>query len=228
MLGRSSLRLARAVENDLVSAARKHDEAAVRALIQAHNRMLFRLARSILPSDDEAEDAVQAAYVSAFTRLAEFRGEAGLGTWLGRIVLNEALGRARRARPTVAIEALETIPAAEIIPFPLSPSPPDPEQRMAQHQLRHIVERAIDELPEAFRTVLVARLVEELSVEQTAKLLGVRPETVKTRLFRARALLRTALEKRLGAVLQDAFPFAGERCQRVADRVVATLREGRR
>ena len=228
MLGRSSLRLARAAENRLVSAARNHDEAAVRSLIRAHNRMLFRLARSILPSDDEAEDAVQAAYVSAFTRLDEFRGEAGLGTWLGRIVLNEALGRARRTRPTVAIEALETIPAAQIIPFPLSPSSPDPEQRMAQHQIRHIVERAIDELPEAFRTVLVARLVEELSVEETSNLLGLRPETVKTRLHRARALLRAALEKRLGAVLQDAFPFAGERCQRVADRVVATLHEHRK
>lgn len=214
-------------EDRLVEAARQHDEAAIRMIIQRHNRMLFRLARSVLPTDDEAEDAVQAAYVRGFTQLAGFRGDARLGTWLGRIVLNEALGRARRNRPTVGIEVLETAAAAEIIPFPLAALPPDPERGMAQNQIRRVVEHAIDELPEAFRTVLVARLVEEMSVDDTARLLGLRPETVKTRLFRARALLRGALEKRLGAVLQEAFPFGGERCQRVADRVVAELRNRR-
>jgi RNA polymerase sigma-70 factor (ECF subfamily) len=187
--------------------------------------MLFRIARSILPSDDEAEDAVQAAYVSAFTGLGGFRGEARLGTWLGRIVLNEALGRARRRQATVAMDVLESIPAAEVIPVPLSPFSCDPERSMARHQIRDVVERAIDELPEAFRTVLVARLVEEMSVEETARLLGLRPETVKTRLFRARALLRHSLEKRFGGVLQDVFPFGGERCQRIADRVVDLLQQ---
>jgi RNA polymerase sigma-70 factor, ECF subfamily len=227
MFGISALRRRHDIEKDLVAAARNRDEAAIRSLIRAHNRMLFRIARGVLPTDDEAEDAVQAAYVRAFTSLSTFRGESSIGTWLGRIVLNEALGRARRQqRPTLAIDVWEASPAAEVIPFPLSNPSPDPERNMAQQQIRHIVERAIDELPEAFRLVLVARLVEGMSVEDTAELLGVRPETVKTRLFRARALLRSALEKRLGRVLQDAFPFAGERCQRVADRVVAALRDG--
>jgi RNA polymerase sigma-70 factor (ECF subfamily) len=150
-----------------------------------------------------------------------------LGTWLGRIVINEALGHVRRERPTLSIDAVETLRAAEVIAFPTASASPDPEQRMAQHQIRQILERAIDELPEPFRLVLVARLVEEISVEDTAELLGLRPETVKTRLFRARALLRRALEERLGRVLQDAFPFGGERCQRIADRVVASLRHRR-
>lgn len=225
MPGRATVQPRGETEKDLVAAAKNHDEAAIRSIIRLHNRMLFRIARSILQSDDEAEDAVQAAYMRAFTGLAAFRGESGLGTWLGRIVINEALGRIRRQRPTVAIDAVESAPAAEIIPFPLSNPSSDPERSMAQHQIRDIVERAIDELPEAFRMVLVARLVEEMSVEDTASLLGLRPETVKTRLFRARALLRSALEERLGAVLQDAFPFGGKRCQRIADSVVAALRD---
>lgn len=224
MLGGSALRRHGETEKSLVAAARNKDEVAIRSIIRMHNRMLFRMARSILASDDEAEDAVQAAYARAFTGLAAFRGEARLGTWLGRIVINEALGRVRRERPTLSIDAAETR-AVEVIPFPLTSASPDPEQRMAQQQIRQILERAIDELPETFRLVLVARLVEGMSVEDTAELLGLRPETVKTRLFRARALLRGALEQRLGRVLQDAFPFGGQRCQRIADRVVAALRE---
>ena len=102
---------------------------------------------------------------------------------------------------------------------------PDPGCSMAQHQIRRILEQAIDELPEGFRLVLVARLVEGMSGEDTSELLGLRPETVKTRLFRARALLRGVLEERLGRVLQDAFPFGGDRCQRIADRVIGTLRD---
>lgn len=225
MLGGFAFRRRGETEKDLVAAARNNDEAAIRSIIRAHNRMLFRMARSILASEDEAEDAVQAAYVRAFTGLSAFRGEARLGTWLGRIVINEALGRVRRERPTLSIDAAETLPIAEVIPFPTVSAAPDPEQRMAQNQIRQILERAIDELPEPFRLVLVARLVEEMSVEDTAELLGLRSETVKTRLFRARALLRGVLEERLGRVLQDAFPFGGQRCQRIADRVVAALRD---
>jgi RNA polymerase sigma-70 factor, ECF subfamily len=225
MLDGSALRRHGETEKDLVTAARNKDEAAIRSIIRTHNRMLFRLARSILASEDEAEDTVQAAYVRAFTGLSAFRGEARLGTWLGHIVINEALGRVRRERPTLPIDAVEMLPIAEVIAFPMASATPDPERSMAQHQTRQILERAIDELPEAFRLVLVARLVEGMSVEDTAELLGLRPETVKTRLFRARALLRGALEERLGRVLHDAFPFGGDRCQRIADRVVAALRD---
>jgi RNA polymerase sigma-70 factor, ECF subfamily len=174
--------------------------------------------------DGEAEDVLQEAYARAFTNLATFRGEARLGTWLARIVINEALGRLRGRRPTIALDAaIAGAPEAEIIPFPNAHPQIDPETAAAQRELRALLERAIDELPDAFRTVLVARLIEGMSVEETAALLGIVPETVKTRLHRARRLLRDAMEKHIGPAMGDAFPFAGRRCERVAERVIARL-----
>jgi RNA polymerase sigma-70 factor (ECF subfamily) len=214
-------------EDDLVARALGKDEGAVRAIIRQNNRRLFRIARSIMKDDSEAEDVVQESYVRAFTRLAEFRGESGLGTWLSRIVINEANGRLRRRRPTVDWGSVEATHAAEaqIIPFPHSFSQPDPERTMAQNEINQILERAIDALPEPFRVVLVARLVEEMSIEETADLLGVKPETVKTRLHRARRLLRDDLERQVGPMLTDVFPFAGARCERMANAVIARLRQ---
>jgi len=211
-------------ENALLARARLKDEAAVRDLIRLHNRRLFRMARSILRDDDEAEDAVQEAYVKAFTRLAQFREEAAFGTWLCRIVLNEALGRLRRRRAAVDRISVETTGlGAEIIPFPFTSRPADPEQSMEQQQIRQLLERAIDDLPDGFRAVFVARLVEGMSIEETAELFGLKPETVKTRLHRARRLLQKNLEDQLGSRLRDAFPFEGQRCQAMADRVLNRL-----
>ena len=209
----------------LIARALQKDERAVRAIIRRHNRRLYRLARSVVRDDSEAEDVVQAAYVRAFTSLAAFRGDAGLGTWLSRIVLNEALGRLRRKRPTVELTALDRPEPSQgqVIAFPLVHQQPDPERTMAQRQIQALLERAIDGLPDVFRTVLVARLIEDMSVEETADLLDVRPETVKTRLHRARKLLKEALEEHIGPVMTDVFPFDGERCERIADAVVARL-----
>ena len=215
-------RLAEIPDAELVAGAQRKDEAAIRAIIRRHNRTLFRLARSFLP-DDEAEEALQESYLRAFAAIAEFRGESSLTTWLRRIVVNEALGRLRRRRPTIDIEVLDRSAPTAIVPFPLSLSPADPERTMAQDQIRLLLEQLIDELPPAFRTVAVARLVEQMSVEETAELFGLKPETVKTRLFRARRLLRAALEKRLGSALCETFPFDGERCESMADRVVVRL-----
>ena len=213
-------------EDDLVARARLGEEAAVRMIIRQNNRRLFRLARSIVNDDSEAEDVVQEGYVRAFTRLSEFRGESTFSTWLTRIVLNEAYGRRRRRRPTVDWESVEAshVAAAQIIPFPSWSNQSDPERTMARHEIHRILERAIEALPEPFRVVLVARLVEEMSIEETADLLGLRPETVKTRLHRARLLLRGDLERRVGPMLTDVFPFAGGRCERLADAVVGRLR----
>ena len=213
-------------EAELVAGAKRKDEAAIRAIIRRHNRALFRLARSLLP-DDEAEEALQESYLRAFAGIAEFRGEASLRTWLRRIVVNEALGRIRRRRPTVDLEMLDHAIPTAIVAFPLSPPPADPERIMAQDQIRLLLEQAIDELPLAFRTIAVARLVERMSVEETAELFDLKPETVKTRLFRARRLLRAALEKRLGPALCETFPFDGARCENMADRVVKRLCSGR-
>jgi len=212
-------------EADLVARARDGDAAAVRRIIGQHNQRLYRIARSIVRDDGEAEDVLQEAYTRAFTNLATFRGEARLGTWLARIVMNEALGRLRGRRPTVALDPIMAAGAleAEIIPFPNANPELDPETAVAQRELRALLERAIDELPDAFRTVLVARLIEGMSVEETAELLGIVPETVKTRLHRARRLLRDAMAKHIGPVMGNAFPFAGRRCERVAENVTARL-----
>lgn len=214
------------IEDDLVARARNGDEAAVRTLVRQNNRRLFRLARVIVRDDSEAEDVVQEGYVRAFTRLGEFRGDSSLATWLTRIVINEAYGRLRRRRPGVDWDSVDEahLAGAQVIAFPSWPSQPDPERTMAQHEINHILERAIDTLPEPFRVVLVARLVEEMSVEETAELLDLKPATVKTRLHRARLLLRDDLERRIGPLLTEAFPFAGVRCERLAEAVVRRLR----
>ncbi|MBV1697867.1 MAG: RNA polymerase sigma factor [Hyphomicrobiales bacterium] len=215
-----------AAEQDLVTRACRRDETAARTIMRQNSRRLFRVARSIMKDDGEAEDVVQESYVRAFTSLSAFRGESSLSTWLTRIVINEAYGRLRRQRPAVDWESVEATLAAEaqIIPFPSGASQPDPERTMAQHEIRQILERSIDALPEPFRVVLVARLVEEMSVEETADLLGLRPETVKTRLHRARLLLRSDLEQKLGPMLTNTFPFDGARCDRIADAVIEELR----
>jgi RNA polymerase sigma-70 factor, ECF subfamily len=210
---------------ELVQLARQRDGTAFRAIMQRSNRRLYRIARAVMHDDSEAEDVVQEAYMRAFASLADFRGESSLATWLSRIVLNEALGRLRRLRPTVDVTSIETRQPSrgEVIPFPLESPQLDPERTMAQRQIQILLERAIDDLPDAFRTVLVARVVEGMSIEETADLFGLRPETVKTRLHRARRLLRDALEKQIGPVLTDAFPFAGRRCERMTNEVLERL-----
>jgi RNA polymerase sigma-70 factor (ECF subfamily) len=212
-------------EAELLNRARGKDRHAIRLIIQRHNQRLFRIARSIVRDDTEAEDVLQEAYCNAFAHLETFRGESQLGTWLARIVMNEALGRLRRQRPTMELTAMEENPrlAAQIIPFPNATSQLDPETTMAQHEIRVLLERAIDDLPEVFRTVLVARLIEGMSIEETAELFGVLPETVKTRLHRGRRLLKLEMEKHIGPMLGGAFPFAGRRCERLTETVLRRL-----
>lgn len=211
-------------DEDLVNLARARDEAAVRAITTRYNRRLFRIARSILRNDAEAEDVVQETYVRAFTGLDMFRGDAAFGTWITRIAMNEALGRLRRLRPTVEWETYgANRNQAEIIHFPASAVSNDPEKTMAQSEVRAVLEQAIDELPDAFRAVFVARVVEGMSVEETADLFGLQPATVKTRLHRARLLLREELDKQLGPALTSSFPFDGQRCDRMTESVVRRI-----
>jgi RNA polymerase sigma-70 factor, ECF subfamily len=212
-------------EAQLIERARHKDRAAIRQIIKQQNRRLYRLARSIVRDDSDAEDALQEAYVRAFSNLDAFRGEARIGTWLARIVINEALGCLRRRRPAVDIDLLAESPAlsAQIISFPYANPELDPETTMAQREICALLERAIDKLPEAFRGVVVARLVEGMSVEETAELFGILPQTVKTRLHRARALLKREMEKHIGPVLGGVFPFAGRRCDRLTENVLTRL-----
>jgi RNA polymerase sigma-70 factor (ECF subfamily) len=211
-------------EAELVRRARVRDEAAIRAIMQANNRRLYRIARGILRNDGEAEDVVQETYVRAFTHLDSFRGDSSLATWLARIAMNEALGRLRRQKPSVELNALPPgALEAQIIQFPLSAPTEDPEKTMAQREIQHVVEHAIDELPEAFRIVFITRVIEGMNVEETADILGLKPETVKTRLHRARNMLRDNVERKIGPVVMEAFPFAGKRCERLTEAVVRRL-----
>jgi RNA polymerase sigma-70 factor (ECF subfamily) len=214
-----------AEENELVEGARRKDPVAIRLLIKQQNQRLYRIARSIVRDDSDAEDVLQEAYVRAFAGLEGFRGEARIGTWLARIVINEALGWRRRRRPTteISLASTDTGLNAQIIPFPGANRIADPETTMARSEIHTLLERAIDGLPEGFREVFVARLVDGMSVEETAELFGIPPQTVKTRLFRARALLRREMERRIGPVFRDAFPFAGRRCEGLTERVLSRL-----
>src|SRR5712672_4298483 len=150
-------------EAELVRRARERDEPAIRSIMQSNNRRLYRLARGILRNDSEAEDVVQETYVRAFTHLQDFRGDSSLATWLARIAMNEALGRLRRQRPSVELSTLPPgVLEAQIIQFPHSAASGDPEKTMAQREIQHVVEHAIDDLPEAFRIVFITRVIETM------------------------------------------------------------------
>jgi len=214
-----------ASDAELIRLVLRKDGAAARALMQRYNRRLYRVARGVVRDDGEAEDVLQEAYLRAFSALADFRGESSLSTWLTRIVLNKALQRLRRRTDVpvsnIGMDAEQR--GAEAIPFPVSQSTIDPERAMAQQQLCQLVERAIDALPCEFRTVLIARVIEGMSVEETAAAFDLQVETVKTRLHRARRLLKEALAEHIGPRFGDPFPFAGQRCDRITNAVIERL-----
>lgn len=209
----------------LAALAQQGDRTAFGAIMQRCNQRLFRIARSVVRDDNEAEDVLQEAYMRAFAAIGGFRGDASLFTWLTRITLNEARGRLRKRRPTVDLDALEAAQemGAELIMFPRSLRAPSPEGEAARSESRRLMEAAIDDLPEPFRLVFILREIEECTVEETAGQLGLLPETVKTRLFRARKLLRRALSEKLASSVTEAFPFLGARCQRITDTVLTRL-----
>jgi len=211
-------------EPELVAFARAGDREAFRAIMTRCNQRLFRIARAVVRDEAEAEDVLQEAYTRAFSAMAGFRGEAGVATWLTRIVLNEAHGRLRRRKPTVELDALEAAQeSAQVLSFPGMAKSDDPEADAARAQIRRVLERAVDDLPEPFRLVFILREVEELSVDETARHLGLKAETVKTRLHRARRRLREALDAQLADVMVGAYPFLGARCERITEAVLRRM-----
>ena len=201
------------------------ERGAIRHVIAANNQRMFRTAWSILKSRPDAEEAVQAAYLSAFTNIGSFEGRSSLSTWLTRIVVNEALGRRRseqRRRRHLEQEGIALLDdyrdalmrGSEVT---------SPDVAVAREQIRKLLERAVGELPDPFRTVFVLREIEGLSSEETAEILEVPVATVKTRLFRGRRRLQERLAPEFGAVLSGAFPFAGSDCAAMADRVLGAL-----
>jgi RNA polymerase sigma factor (sigma-70 family) len=219
-----ALEYAHLPEAELVGIARIGDHGAFRAIMTRCNQRLFRIARAVMRDNAEAEDVLQEAYTRAFAAIAGFRGEAGIATWLTRIVLNEAHGRLRRRRPMVELDQVEAAQeSAQVLTFPHVVPSNDPEADAARAQIRRILERAIDDLPEAFRLVFILREVEGLSAEATAGHLNLKVETVKTRLHRARRRLREALDDQLADVMVGAYPFLGARCARITEAVLARL-----
>jgi RNA polymerase sigma-70 factor (ECF subfamily) len=210
-------------DSTLVSRAAAGDARAFEALMRRYNRMLFRTARAILRDDAEAEDALQEAYLQAYRSLGSFRAEAKLSTWLARIVANEALMRLRKQTRRADIVPMQSADASEVEQVMESETDNAPDTSAARGEMRHLLEAQIDALPEAYRTVFMLRAVEELSAEETAAVLDIPPATVRTRLFRARSLLREALAQKIDLACEDAFSFAGERCDRVVVNVLARL-----
>ena len=207
-------------------APRESEAPPLAAFLGHYNRRLYRVARSILRNSEEAEDAVQDAYVHALSNLAALRDHANLEGWLVRITVNEALTRLRRRRsPLPLAEIAERLAddtaAATILLSPFGRQ--NPEEATVQSEVRSILEQAIDHLPTHFRMVFVACEIEGMSVAETAEALGLYQVTVKTRLYRARRLLRRNLDARFISALSSAFPCAGRRCERITAGVLARL-----
>jgi RNA polymerase sigma-70 factor (ECF subfamily) len=214
-------------DTDLVARTAAGDHGAFETLMRRHNGRLFRAARAILKNDAEAEDAVQDAYLDAYRHMQGFRGDSQVGTWLVRIAVNQALMRLRKQKRESVVVSFDR------------PEPEDSDTSMEQlrdeksespmaatlrAEIRRLLERRIDELPMTFRAVFVLREVEEMSVEETASALGIPAATVRTRLFRARALLRQALDREMDLVTGDVFGFAGARCDRIVAAVLTRVR----
>lgn len=194
-------------------------------LMRRHNQKLFRAVRAILRDDGEAEDVVQEAYVSAYRHLASFVGQARFSSWLVRIAVNGALDRRRRRARIVSLDAaLEDSSINRDAPPTAGTSPEDPERQSARHELAHLLEDAIDALPAAFRTVYVLRDVEGMSTQETAESLELEVNTVKTRLHRARSMLREQLYQTVDGAALYVFPFGAERCDRLVAAVLQRLR----
>ena len=207
------------------AAFRQDDTAEFEALMRQHNRMLFRTARAILHDDAEAEDVLQEAYIKAYAAMGSFRGEAKVSTWLARIVANEALQRLRKQNRRGAIVPLHSgVDVEEINEIPEGSMSKTPESAAERSEVRKLLEKRIDALPDAYRPVFMLRAVEEMSVEEVAEVLHIPAATVRTRFFRARSLLRESLASEIDNAYQDAFGFAGARCDRIVANVMARIK----
>jgi RNA polymerase sigma-70 factor, ECF subfamily len=205
-------------DEEAVARLRAGDHGYFELLMRRHNRRVYRAARAILKRDDEAEDVMQDAYVRAYEHLADFRGDAAFGTWVARIAVHEALARVRREQRFRA-----PAPPTEEAPDVLTEPDRNPEQLVNDQQLRGVLEKAIDALPDDFRAVFVLRAVEQMSGAETAECLGIPEETVKTRLHRAKHKLQELVAQSMDANFQHAYEFHLTRCDRVVGGVLERL-----
>jgi RNA polymerase sigma-70 factor (ECF subfamily) len=206
-------------DEEVVSRIRGGDTPLFEVLMRRYNRRLYRVARSIVGDDAEAEDVMQQAYVNAYVNLGQFAQRARFSTWLTKIAVYEALARMKRRRRA----ALDPLPENEEDGAMLRSQAPDAEHRVYEQEMQGFVESAIEALPEVYRTTFVLREIEGLSVSEVAACLEITPDTVKTRLHRARARLRDELCRRVRTGADDVFPFHLSRCDRVVAAVMGQL-----
>lgn len=215
---------------ELLQGVRARDARSFELLMRRYNRRLFRVARSLLGQDAEAEDAVQEAYLSAYRAAASFEGQASVRTWLTRIVVNECMTRLRRQGRRQSI--LHLVPMADgdgadkeaaMALDTVAGVNDSPERLAMRSQLRALLERRIDELPPDFRVVFIMRSVEDLSVEEAAACLHIPQATVRSRHFRARSLLRESLAQDMDLAERGVFDFDGERCDRIVRAVIGAM-----
>jgi RNA polymerase sigma-70 factor (ECF subfamily) len=207
-------------DQQVVSKVLAGETQAFELLMRRHNQRVYRAVRSLLRDEAEVEDAMQAAYLHAYSKLSSFRAEARFGTWLVQIALNEALGRLRRDRRHPSVDV---VPDEESAMSPPVELPPSPETQASRRELGGLLERAIDALPDLYRVVFMLREVEGLDTAETALALQLSDDVVKTRLMRARGMLREGLEQLVGASAREVFGFHATRCDRVVKGVMAEL-----
>jgi RNA polymerase sigma-70 factor (ECF subfamily) len=197
-------------------------------LMRRYNQRLYRAVRSIVTDEAEVEDVLQEAYLSAYDHLGGFAGRSSFATWLVRIAVNKALDRLRRSRRLVGLETVDPAHPQEQPGFiAFATNSTNPEQASASRELVDLLSDAIDALPAGYRTVYVLREIEDLNTREVADCLSLEVATVKTRLHRARGLLREGLDRDLGDCARHAFTFGGDRCNRMVSSVLEALFAGR-
>ena len=196
----------------IVELVRSGERALFEVLMRRHNQRLYRVVRAVMKNEQDVEDVMQQAYVNAFIHLHQFEERSQFSTWLTRIALNEAFGRRRR------MQMVDRVPSGDeesSAVHAMRSTLPDPEHQTYTRELRRLIEEAIDALPEGYRLVLILRDVEGLSTSETGESLGLGADVIKTRLHRARAMLRRKVTERLGDGATGVFPFHAPRCDRV-------------
>ena len=208
-------------DETIVARVRAGEMALYEIIVRRHNQRLYRTIRAVLRDDRDVEDVMQQAYLDAYTHLDQFRGTAKFSTWLTRIAVNRAIrtGRGRKSGLALVPSAIDPELAIEQTPARHI----DPEHEMYGHELKVVLESLIEQLPEQFRVVFVMREVEGLSTAETADCLEINEETVKTRLHRAKRLLKDHLDRQLGPASTSVYSFHLSRCDRVVNAVMSKL-----
>lgn len=208
----------------VIGRVKQGETALFEIVMRRYDQRLYRIIRSILGTDSDVEDVLQEAYLKAYGHLDQFEGRSSFATWLTKIAVYAAMARARRGRRFQPLAVPTGDDESRVVE--LRSSLPDPEQSAAQHELMSLIEEAVDQLPDSFREVFVMREIEQMSQAETAECLGLKEETVKTRLHRARGQMGKYLLARAGQGIRRAYSFGGSRCTRIVTSVLQRIAGG--